>query len=356
MKLLTVVGTRPEYIKAAAIAHALSKFSDIQHILLNTGQHYDANMCEIFFREMNMPLPDYNFQITGKSHGAMTGEILTKIEEVLLVEKPDWVLVYGDTNSTLAGALAAVKLHIRLAHVEAGLRSNNLRMPEEINRIVTDRISNAMFCPTESAKKNLLKEGLASEQIFVVGDVNYDVALHYASAAQPTPDVAEKIELNPGFLLCSLHRAENTDDPQVLRQLVATLNKIAQSHSIIMPMHPRTTRLLEESHLRLENITTLAPVGFFDMIALLQNCKMVLTDSGGLQKEAYFFKRPCITLRTETEWIETVEAGCNMIVGHDSEKISAALANFESHQASFAQELYGNGKTAEVILKTLLKI
>lgn len=356
MKLLTVVGTRPEYIKAAAIAHALPKFAKIEHVLLNTGQHFDANMCEIFFNEMQMPAPDINFKISGKTHGAMTGEILAKIEEALLKEKPDWVLVYGDTNSTLAGALAAVKLHIPLAHVEAGLRSYNLRMPEEINRIVTDRISNVMFCPTQEARANLLKEGLSAEKIFVVGDVNYDVALHYAGTARPSPSTAAAIERNPGFLLCSLHRAENTDDPKVLAKLVATLNKLAQTHPIIMPLHPRTALLLKENRLQLTNVTCLEPVGFFDMICLLQTCKMVLTDSGGLQKEAYFFKRPCITLRTETEWVETVEVGCNLVVGQERRKILDAVSHFQVQDVSFAQELYGNGKTAEAILQKLLEI
>ncbi len=355
MKLLTVVGARPQFIKAAAIARVLRapEFASISHSLVHTGQHFDENMNEIFFSEMQIPKPDFNLGISGSGHGAMTGQMLQKIEEVLMHVQPDTVLVYGDTNSTLAGALAAVKLHIPVAHVEAGLRSHNLRMPEEINRIVTDKVSKYLFCPTAAAREILKNEGVSEGQIEVVGDVMLDSALFYSKFAKPSAQIAELLDSE--FYLCSIHRAENTDDVNNLKNVVELFTQLARQKAVIMPVHPRTQKYLKEYGLSLKGITTLPPVGYFDMLNLLQRCQMVLTDSGGLQKEAYFFEKPCVTLRTETEWTELVDAGANKVVGPDPEKAMAAIKWFQVNHMSFKHALYGDGTASEKILRRLQK-
>ncbi len=312
-------------------------------------------MSEVFFGEMEIPKPHYHLEINSLSHGAMTGRMLEKIEEVLLKEKPDGVLVYGDTNSTLAGALAASKLHIPVAHVEAGLRSFDMNMPEEINRIITDRISKILFCPTATAIKNLEKEGFRTFdcELEQPGDVMYDAVLFYRKKSQEVSDVLKKNNLIPGeFTLATLHRAENTNDPARLRSICDALNEIHKTIPVVLPLHPRTKSYLNSLNISL-NAIVLEPQGYFDMLALLEHCKMVLTDSGGLQKEAYFFNKFCITLRDQTEWVELVTAGANEIAGADTEKI---IASFRKNRDVVIkhQLLYGNGDAARKISAKLL--
>lgn len=353
MKILTVIGARPQFIKAAVISRAIKSTEDITEVIVHTGQHFDNNMSEIFFEEMEIPKPDYNLNINGLGHGAMTGQMLEKIEEVLIKERPDWVLVYGDTNSTLAGALAAKKLHIKVAHVEAGLRSFNMKMPEEINRILTDRISDILFCPTDTAVKNLHNEGYKniSCQIEQVGDVMQDAALFYSKRSKkPNTEIPEK------FILCTVHRAENTDNPQSFKNIFEALEEISNETPVVLPLHPRTKNKLKSINYNFSAtpITFIEPVGYLEMVWLLQNCDLVMTDSGGLQKEAYFFKTPCLTLREETEWVELVENGFNSICGSEKDNIINSFKNIITKQKlNFGKELYGNGKAGE---KTIYKI
>ncbi len=362
MKIITVVGARPQFIKAAMVSRAISSHNSqnpsqqIHEVIVHTGQHYDANMSQVFFTDMQIPQPDYHLAIGGNSHGAMTGRMLEKIEEAIIQEKPDVVLVYGDTNSTLAGALAAVKLHIPVAHVAAGLRSFNMNMPEEVNRILTDQISRWLFCPTETAVKNLEKEGLKDRSQAVVrnvGDVMYDASLFYRKVAKPSDPIASLIkEFDDNFYLSTVHRAENTDDPVRLRNIMEALDTISQSTPVVLPLHPRTHKLLN-SH-ALHNIRLIEPVGYFDMIVLLSKCKAVFTDSGGLQKEAYFFQKPCITLREETEWVELVEYGFNTLVGSDKNKILASALSLDGKINNYDRHLYGKGDASIKIVKMLL--
>ena len=351
MKLITIIGARPQFIKAAAVSREIAKHENINEIIVHTGQHFDANMSEIFFEQMQIPKPDYNLEINSLSHGAMTGRMIEKIEEVLLKEEPDWVLVYGDTNSTIAGSLAAKKLHIKVAHVEAGLRSFNRKMPEEINRILTDKISDLLLCPTDLALKNLNDEGIGKQsqaKVVKCGDVMQDAAIFYTELAQKP-----EIELPEEFILATIHRAENTDDPDRLKSIMKALNKINQEIPIILPIHPRTRKILEESNLRIDFIL-IDPVGYLEMIYLLKNCKMVMTDSGGLQKEAFFFHKPCVTLRDETEWIELVENGFNKVVGSHYDKIITGFNSMKDQQLSYNIDFYGNGKAAKRIVMELL--
>jgi UDP-GlcNAc3NAcA epimerase len=366
MKILTIVGARPQFIKAAVVSRSIASYNSnhrekIKEVIVHTGQHYDANMSDVFFKEMCIPEPDYNLGICDCSHGAMTGRMIEQIESVLLKEKPDVVLVYGDTNSTLAGALAAVKLHIPVAHVEAGLRSFNMRMPEEINRILTDRISNFLFCPTEKAVENLYHEGLGNGAassgtaplVVNVGDVMYDAVLYYRKIARPTDETARLTDKMGGnFYLATVHRAENTDEPERLRNIADAFEEIAKSTPIVLPLHPRTRRKIEEFGISLKGITVIPPVGYFDMLALLEGCRAVFTDSGGLQKEAYFFKKPCMTLRDETEWIELVEHGFNSLVGADLCRIVEAEKMMTFRNMSTAP-LYGLGKAGPGIVYIL---
>jgi UDP-GlcNAc3NAcA epimerase len=367
MKIVTVVGARPQFIKAAMVSRAIAQHNQqdptnsIQEVLVHTGQHYDLNMSDLFFAEMQIPAPDYHLGIGGRSHGAMTGQMLEKIEEVILKEKPHVVLVYGDTNSTLAGALAAVKLHIPVAHVEAGLRSHNLRMPEEVNRVLTDQISCWLFCPTETAVKNLENEGfLTCKQALVcnVGDVMYDAAVFYKQIAKPTDAIADLIkELNGNFYLATVHRAENTDNPVCLRNIISALDTISQTTPVVLPLHPRTHKLLAENNLVLSDIRLLAPVGYFDMITLLDRCKAVFTDSGGLQKEAYFFHKPCITLRDETEWVELIDNGFNTLIGANKDKIIDIEKTINTKNMDYSKPvLYGNGNASVKIIQKLVNI
>lgn len=355
MKIITVIGARPQFVKAAVLSRVFAQTNGVEEVLVHTGQHYDANMSDVFFEEMEIPKPKYNLEINGVGHGAMTGRMLEKIEEILLSEKPDLVLVYGDTNSTLAGALAAKKLNIKVAHVEAGLRSFNMQMPEEINRILTDRISDLLFCPTQSAIDNLIREGFSNlpSSYILSGDVMQDAALYYAQKRPKNSALLEEIGAEP-FVLCTIHRQENTDDFARLKAVVDALNNLNKQTKIVLTLHPRTKKIIQQSRLQLE-FKTINPVGYFDMIGMLECCEMVITDSGGLQKEAYFFKKPCITLRDETEWVELVEQGFNKVVGVDQNKIMDAFEFFKTIQLDYSIDLYGGGKAGENIVQSILK-
>ena len=353
-KIVTIVGARPQFIKAATLSRQFQLLG-IDEKIIHTGQHFDANMSDVFFDEMEIPKPAYNLDIHGLTHGAMTGRMLEGIEEILLREKPDGVVVYGDTNSTLAGALAASKLHIPLIHVEAGLRSFNMKMPEEINRILTDRISNFLFCPTDTAVNNLKQEGFdhLPVQIIKNGDVMQDAAIFYAAKAEKKSDILNKIKL-PKFVLATIHRQENTDSPENLKNIIQGLNKINLQTPVIVPVHPRTRNIL--THLQITpEFLLIEPVGYFDMIMLLKNCELVITDSGGVQKGAFFFGKHCITLREQTEWVELVENGFNLLVGSNSEKLAAAFELLMKKESDFSINLYGKGQAAKVIAEILQK-
>jgi UDP-GlcNAc3NAcA epimerase len=351
MKLLTVVGARPQFIKAATVSRAIAARQDITEVIVHTGQHYDANMSDIFFDELSIPRPDHHLGIGGGSHGAMTGRQIEAIERVLLDEKPDMVLVYGDTNSTLAGALAAVKLHIPVAHVEAGLRSFNRRMPEEINRILTDHASDLLFAPTTTAMKNLSNEGLPSDRLHLVGDVMYDACLFYGTQARK-PAWFDPLSISKGdYVLATVHRAENTDDPARLAGILQGL--AGAERPVILPVHPRTQKQIESLGLSTPaNLHLVPPVGYLEMVWLEQNCALIATDSGGVQKEAYFHGKPCVTLRDETEWVELVEVGANILVGASKERICRAISDIGC--VEIGPSLYGDGKSTNMILSTLV--
>ena len=355
MKIITVVGARPQFVKAAVLSRAFATTSQFQEKIVHTGQHYDANMSDVFFDEMEIPKPSFNLGIHGNTHGAMTGQMLEGLEKIFMDEKPDLVLVYGDTNSTLAGALAASKLHIPIAHVEAGLRSFNMNMPEEINRILTDRISTYLFCPTETAIENLRNEGFpfAGMNMHLSGDVMQDAAMYYAKKSESLSTIRAELNLND-FVLCTLHRAENTDDPKKLKAILNALALINETTPVVLPLHPRTRKLIQESGMKVP-LKVINPVGYFDMIELLKHCSLVMTDSGGLQKEAFFFQKHCVTLRDETEWVELVQHGFNELAGADVVKITEAFSKMKSKQSDFNIDLYGNGLAAENILNCLKK-
>ena len=353
MKIVTIVGARPQFIKAAVVSRQMAQYPDIKEVVVHTGQHFDKNMSDLFFEELSLPHPDYQLDINCLGHGAMTGRMIEELEKLLLHEQPDWVLVYGDTNSTLAGALAAKKLHIKVAHVEAGLRSFNMDMPEEVNRILTDRISNVLFCPTATAVQNLHKEGFADFNIPIIqcGDVMQDAALFYAERAKkPTAELPEN------YILCTVHRAENIDNTARLNTIFNTLNDIAQEMPIVIPLHPHTRRKLEAISYNFAEscLTFIEPIGYLEMVWLLQQCQFVMTDSGGLQKEACFFRKLCLTLREETEWVELVENGVNILAGANPEAIKSGAATLS--QQTFPTDtpnLYGNGHAAQKILENL---
>ncbi|WP_417591538.1 non-hydrolyzing UDP-N-acetylglucosamine 2-epimerase [Owenweeksia hongkongensis] len=346
MKIVTIVGARPQFIKAAAFSRKLSELTDWEEILVHTGQHYDSNMSEVFFEEMKIPKPSYHFEIHGMARDEMLEEMHTAIEKVIQKEQPDWVLVYGDTNSTLAGARAAKKHGIKLAHVEAGLRSYNLEMPEEHNRVETDQLSDVLFVPSQNAIDNLKKEGLEKgREIVNVGDIMYDAVKFYAS------NNADENESQP-YALLTLHRAENTDNSTVLKRLLSTVNKINEQLPVVWPMHPRTKAKLRELEIPVE-AKVIDPVGYLQMLPLIQNSKLVLTDSGGLQKEAFYLNKFCITLRKETEWTELVDLGVNRICGSDEDKVLEAFQYFTETPFTIKANPYGEGDTAEKIIDSL---
>lgn len=358
-KILTVLGARPQFIKASVVSHAIAAMPGLTEVLVHTGQHFDANMSDVFFDELGMNKPDYFLDIHGGSHGAMTGRMLEAVEKVLLQERPNVVLVYGDTNSTLAGALAAAKLHIPVAHVEAGLRSFNMAMPEEINRILTDRVSQWLFTPTKAATDNLQREGYSANKITEVGDVMYDVALHHGSRVQPGIGLMAQLGLiEKNYVLVTIHRQENTDHPQRLSAIVAALIAIARTLPVVWPLHPRTRAVLQKNRqleLLAQHVKLIEPIGYLDMVQLEKFAALIATDSGGVQKEAFFFQVPCVTLRDETEWVELVEARWNQLApptdaGALQNSITTALGSRGKDVRP-----YGTGDSANSIVNFLNK-
>lgn len=350
MKILSVVGARPQIIKVALVAKILRE-KKIPHVLLHTGQHYDYEMSALFFRELEIPTPDYNLNVGSGSHAQQTAGMIVGVESVLLKEKPNIVVVYGDTNSTLAGALAAAKLGIAVAHVEAGLRSYNRKMPEEINRIVVDHISDILFAPTTSAVQNLRRENIKRE-VYFVGDVMYDVLCFYEGMAR-SGEVLCKLGIKPAqYLLATVHRAENTDSKKNLQSIMEALSNAP--YTVVLPLHPRTEKMMKKFGLQYsENVIKIKPLGYLEFITVLRHAKKVLTDSGGVQKEAYILGIPCITLRNETEWVETVNDGWNVLVGADTSKILRAIKEFSP--SSQRKTHYGDGKAAEKIVDILAR-
>lgn len=370
MKIVSILGARPQFIKAAPVSKALREAGQ-QEFILHTGQHYDYGMSQVFFDELNIPEPDINLRVGSGDHGRQTGQMLIGIEKVLIAEKPDWVLVYGDTNSTLAGALAAAKLHTPLAHVEAGLRSFNREMPEEHNRVLTDHCADLLFCPTQTAVDNLAKEGI-TQGVHLVGDTMYDAVLQFGENARQCSTILQDLGLQPkGYLLATVHRQSNTDNPENLRSILAAFAEIEEP--VIFPVHPRTRQKIVELGLynpstglgtspkfetcaepgrSIRNPKFIDPVTYLDMLILEQNARLILTDSGGVQKEAFFFAVPCLTLRPETEWAETVQSGWNLLVGVEPERILAGL----QHSFPCADQrpaLFGNGQSAHAIVDIL---
>ena len=378
MKIVTVIGARPQIIKAAALSRAISNsFSNtIEEVIVHTGQHYDTNMSQVFIEELGIPEPKYNLNIGSSSHGVQTAGMIEGIEKILLDEKPDYLVLYGDTNSTLAGAVAAAKIHIPIAHIEAGLRSFNKSMPEEINRIMCDHASTLLFSPTQTGFQNLLKEGFNPDNkppftpdnpgIFHCGDVMYDNSLYFKSLAAKKSGVLEDNGLKgKEFVLATIHRDSNTDVPERLTSIFEALLEIAETDAIeiVLPLHPRTAKLMKSNLLgdvygRVKNsnlLKVIPPVSFLDMIMLEGNCKLVMTDSGGVQKEAFFFKKPAIILRSETEWKEIVEAGCGVIANADKQKILSAWYSFiKTYNTLIYPDIFGDGKAAEFICRTML--
>jgi UDP-GlcNAc3NAcA epimerase len=354
MVIATVIGARPQFIKAAVLSRELAAREKVREIIIHTGQHYDTNMSEVFFKQMQIPEPSYSLHISSSHHGAMTGRMIESIEEVLVSERPDILLVYGDTNSTLAGAIAAKKLHIPVAHVEAGLRSLNMKMPEEINRILTDRMSDLLFCPGTKAIENLKREAFDSFdcKMYNVGDIMKDAALFYK-----TYENKPSFHVPRDFILATIHRAENTDNAMNLACIMDSLTHIAKDIPVVLPLHPRTKKCLADLNLKgISKILISDPIGYLEMVYLLNRCKMVITDSGGLQKESYFFGKPCITMREETEWTELVEAGFNIVVGTNRKRLTEAINTFSNSPIPFSKDIYGDGRTAERIADILMQI
>jgi UDP-N-acetylglucosamine 2-epimerase len=358
LKIVDIVGARPQFIKLAPILRAIVKHNQkrpecpLQEVLVHTGQHYDYEMSQVFFDELGLKSPDYHLGVGSGTHGYQTGEMLKRIEEVLIKEKPDMVMVYGDTNTTLAGALAAAKLHIPVAHVEAGLRSFNREMPEEINRVLTDHISDFLFCPTQTAVENLRREGI-EKGVYLVGDVMYDAVLLYLDLAEKKSEIMERLGLKPkSYALATVHRAENTDQPERLRSIFEGLESVAEEGlPVILPLHPRTRKQLNALGIHPKEVQVLDPVSYLDMLVLEKNARVILTDSGGVQKEAFFFRVPCVTLREETEWVETVETGWNTLVGCNPERmVRTAL---EARPGIESVWPYGDGQAAGRIMDLL---
>ena len=357
-KIITIIGARPQFIKAAAVSRILQNNPAYSDIIVHTGQHYDDNLSQIFFNDLEIPQPKYNLEVGSASHGKQTGDMLARIEDVLLQEKANLVLVYGDTNTTLAGALAATKLHIPVAHIEAGLRSFNKKMPEEINRIVADQLSQLLFAPTQQAVTNLEKEGHAKESIHWVGDVMHDVAIYAAEKAKKNSKILEKLQLTTNnYILATVHRPENTNQPLRLEAIFKSLMYLSEKIPVVLPLHPRTKKYLKQIEL-LEsvnkNITLLEPVGFLDMVMLEKNAALIATDSGGVQKEAFFYQIPCVTLREETEWVELVDLGWNTVVHPLSEDvIISAIKKALTSKGKLTTKPYGDGNAAGFIVDKL---
>ncbi len=357
MKILTIVGARPQFIKAAAVSRQIGLRTGLEECLVHTGQHFDANMSSTFFEELGIPEPKHNLGVAGLAHGAMTGRMLEALEVVLMAERPDVTLVYGDTNSTLAGALASAKLHIPVAHVEAGLRSFNRRMPEEINRVLTDHCADLLFAPTEAAVANLKNEGLPQDRVVLTGDVMLDVALRVSRTLSQRPEILERHALQDGrYVLATVHRQETTDDLDRLAAVVGGLARVAETMPVVLPLHPRTKGRIEKAGLTevASRITLLPPVGFRDMVALTSKAAVVATDSGGLQKEAFFHRVPCATLRTETEWVELLETGWNRLADlSDAQSIARSILDMCGVRGG-EMNAYGDGRASETIVETLV--
>ena len=378
IKIITIIGARPQIIKAAALSRAIRNHfqESITEIIVHTGQHYDANMSAVFFEELNIPQPNYNLNVGSGNHGKQTAKMIEGIEEILVIEKPNAIVLYGDTNSTLAGAIAASKIHIDVIHIEAGLRSFNKQMPEEINRIMCDHVSTLLFSPTQSGYQNLIKEGFTTEtsapfhidnpKIYHSGDVMYDNSLHFMEIANKNEIILNSNQLEKNnFILATIHRNNNTDEPERLNAIFSALNKITEQHhiDIVLPLHPRTNHLLKsnlndslyEKTLSNKRIKIIEPVSFIEMIVLESNCKLVVTDSGGLQKEAFYFKKPCVILRKETEWVEIVECGAAILVDANETAVLNAYHLLNSNNNLLYPPLFGNGKAAEFICEEIVK-
>jgi UDP-GlcNAc3NAcA epimerase len=359
MKICSVVGARPQFVKSAAVSRAIQRDGRISEVLIHTGQHYDFAMSEVFFRELALPPPRHSLEVGSASHGVQTARILERVEAVLKAESPRAVLIYGDTNSTLAAALAAAKLHIPVAHVEAGLRSFNRRMPEEINRIVADSIADLFFAPTETAVARLRLEGQSADRIVFTGDVMYDVALMTAQVAQHRSQILGGIGVSPSnYYLATIHRAENTDDSARLRAIFEVLGRVACSYPVVLPLHPRTRAALEREGMLDKlggGIIVLEPLGYLDMARLEMSARAVATDSGGVQKEAFFYRKPCFTFRDETEWVELVEAGWNTLLPlDDPQSMAARMLDLAARQPREIAP-YGDGRAAEIIVGELVR-
>jgi len=349
MKLITIIGARPQFIKSAVLSKALLGEKKINEIIIHTGQHYDANMSDIFFKELKIPKPKYNLNINSSSHGEMTGKMLTEIEKILIIENPAGVIVYGDTNSTLAGALAAKKIGIPVFHIESGLRSFNMKMPEEINRILTDNISDLLFCPSSVSINNLKNEGFMDKacKFIDVGDIMYESVKLFSNLKINIP--------YSSYILTTIHRPENTDSKIKLNNICSALNILSKSHLILFPIHPRTQKKLIEFNIKLsENVFLLPPKGYVEMLSLIDSALIVLTDSGGLQKEAYFKNKYCITLRGETEWTELVDEGVNIIAGDNKETILKAFKYFKNKDKLFQKNIYGSGNASKKIINEIV--
>ena len=351
IKIITIVGARPQFIKAAALSNSIKSYDSIDEVIIHTGQHFDKNMSKIFFDQLFIPKPDYQLKSGGKSHGAMTAYQLIEIEKILEIEQPNYVVLYGDTNSTLSGALAASKLNIPIVHIEAGLRSYNMRMPEEINRILTDRLSKFLFCPSQNAKKNLIKEGYKNlnSKIYVVGDIMLDASkLFFENLKSERP-------LDEPYLVCTIHRQENTEIINRFKEIIEGLNEIAKEIRIVFPTHPRTKKTISNMKILLhDNIFTTKPMPYIDFFRYIKNCELVITDSGGLQKEAYFMNKNCIVTREETEWTELTENKNNILVGSKKQKIIDAFYNSNGLNKDFSKSFYGSGNTANLIIQKLI--
>ncbi len=347
MRIMTVIGARPQFIKAGVVSRAIAETDGLEETIVHTGQHFDQNMSQVFFDQLGIPRPDHMLDINGGSHGSMTGRMLIEVEQVIMDSKPDLLMVYGDTNSTLAGALAAAKLHIPVAHVEAGLRSFNMKMPEEINRILTDDVSNFLFCPTQAAVQNLKNEGFEQKPAHIewVGDVMQDSALQFGEFAR----LPKQIDGKSGYVLATIHRAENTDDASRLKSIIDALNAVHNDVAeVVVPLHPRTKKVLEEQGLTL-NATVIEPVGYLEFLALLKNCAVVATDSGGVQKEAFFFNKPGVVLRDQSEWVELITSGVNDLVGADRDRIISAVKSALGREVLDDGSLYGGGMASRRI-------
>lgn len=378
LKIVTIIGARPQIIKAAALSRAIkNRFSDqIREIIVHTGQHYDANMSQVFFDELGIPAPDYNLSVGSGNHGKQTAAMLSGIEEILLKEKPHAIVLYGDTNSTLAGGIAASKIHVPVVHIEAGLRSFSKTMPEEVNRIMCDHVSTLLFSPTKTGFDNLVREGFNTDakapfsadnpKIYHCGDVMYDNSLYFSSVSETKTDLIKKLGLKKGnFILATIHRNNNTDEPERLNALFRSLQVISEKHGleVVLPLHPRTAKLLETNldqqlYTKIKSnakFRIIDPASFLEMVALERNCRLVMTDSGGVQKEAFYFEKPCVILRAETEWVELVECGAAIVADADEGRIIAAFEKLSSRNDLKFPKLYGDGKAAEFICGELVK-